>query len=197
MLILCHDTSSFSLSYKDSVALPGKEQDLICLPYSKSCANLSRKENKADSNKHSTTVHLQDSVRNYKECEIEQKTRTLTCALWQHQTSRKRRKLAPVHRAEQQICFSLLLEDIHLLVPEPTLASASLKPLLMTHKAPNWRKIQLHVRFFSSNVVAITYFQNQGDHKSPSLIYLEKNNLSQTNKFMSTSLRYFPSSFMS
>lgn len=137
MLILCHNTSSFSLSYKDSVALPGKEQDLIRLPYSKSSANLSRKENKADSNKHSTTVHLQDSVQNYKECKMEQKTRTLTSALWQHQTSWKRSQLAAVHRVEQQIRFSLLLENIHLLVPEITSVSASLKPLLMTHEAPN------------------------------------------------------------
>lgn len=32
MLILCHNKSGFALSHKDSVALPGKEQNFLCFP---------------------------------------------------------------------------------------------------------------------------------------------------------------------
>lgn len=49
---------------------------------------------------------------------------------------------------------------------------------------------------FSSNVVAITYFQNQRDPGRLFLINLEKNNLLYTSKkFTSISLWYFPGSF--
>lgn len=90
MLILCHNKSSFAISHKDSVALPGKEQNILCFPHSKSFANPSRKLRiKADSNKPSPCAGQQ-------ECKAEQKTRTLTSALWQHQTSPKRSQLVPV-----------------------------------------------------------------------------------------------------
>lgn len=115
MLILCHNKSSFAIPHKDSVALPGKEQNFLCFPYSKSFANPSRKLRiKADSNKLSPCAGQQ-------ECKAEQKPRTLTSALWQHQTLPKRNQLVPVRNRTINTFFHIFVKAFFWGVPEITL----------------------------------------------------------------------------
>lgn len=117
--------------------------------YNESSANLPRKLRiKPNSNKESTMVHLQDAMANYKECENKNPhTRDLTSELWQHQTSWKRSQLAPVHSRTTNTIFLTLVR--HTLAGTwDYITSVSFKPLLMIHKALNWRKIRLHIRTF-------------------------------------------------